>query len=144
MSATPGGYRVPAMRASDADRDAVVTALSENYQAGRLTTEELEDRTGRALSARTLGELEELTVDLPGPPSTQPTPQPPRPVAARSSWLARRASVPIVAIVAAVLMAAFAVGLDHHHGWLAILIPALVIARVRGLRRRAFRSSRRD
>lgn len=35
------------MKASDADRDAVVAALSEHFQAGWLTSEELEERTGR-------------------------------------------------------------------------------------------------
>jgi len=143
MSATPGGNRVPAMRASDADRDAVVTALSENYQAGRLTTEELEDRTGRALAARTLGELDELTVDLPGLRGAQPAPQGPQPVPTRSGWLAWRVPVPMVAIAAAVLVAAFAVGVgvgSHHHGWLALLVPALVIARLRGRRRGSSRS----
>src|SRR5205823_12080969 len=35
------------LRVSDADRDRAIAELSEHYQAGRLTTEELEDRTGR-------------------------------------------------------------------------------------------------
>lgn len=60
------------MRASDADRDAVLSDLSANFQAGRLTPEELEDRTGRALAARTWGELKDLLRDL---PSTLPGPQ---------------------------------------------------------------------
>ena len=53
------------MRASDADRDAVVSDLSEHFQAGRLTATELDERTGRALTARTWGELTELAADLP-------------------------------------------------------------------------------
>src|SRR5947207_8314713 len=57
--------RPAAMRASDADRDAVVSDLSEHFQAGRLTAAELDERTGRALSARTWGELIELAGDLP-------------------------------------------------------------------------------
>jgi hypothetical protein len=36
-----------------------------HYQAGRLTTEELEDRTGRALQARTTADLAALFTDLP-------------------------------------------------------------------------------
>src|ERR1044072_7484528 len=47
-------YRPAAMRASDADRDAVVSDLSEHFQAGRLTAAELDERTGLALAARTL------------------------------------------------------------------------------------------
>src|SRR5436309_14318478 len=59
-------YRLAAMRASDADRDAVVSDLSEHFQAGRLTTAEFDERTGRVLTARTWGEPTELAVDLPG------------------------------------------------------------------------------
>ena len=66
MNAVQDRYRPPQIRASDADRDAVVAALSEHFQAGRLTTEELEERTGQALTARTVGELDALTADLPG------------------------------------------------------------------------------
>ena len=53
------------MRASDADRERVVDMLSDHGAAGRLDPEELEERTGTALSARTMGELEVLTADLP-------------------------------------------------------------------------------
>ena len=58
-------YRPAATRASDADRDALVSDLSEHFQAGRLTAAELDERTGRALTARTWGELGELAADLP-------------------------------------------------------------------------------
>jgi hypothetical protein len=60
MNAAQDRYRLPQMKASDADRDAVVAALSEHFQTGRLTREELDERTGRALTARTLDELDEL------------------------------------------------------------------------------------
>src|SRR6201999_2820571 len=53
------------MRVSDADRDLVVTELSEHFQTGRLTQDEFEDRSGRALRARTGAELDELFTDLP-------------------------------------------------------------------------------
>ena len=65
MNAAQDQYRLPQMRASDADRDGVVAALSEHFQTGRLTSEELEERTGRALTACTLDELDQLTADLP-------------------------------------------------------------------------------
>ena len=48
------------LRVSDADRDRAIAELSEHYQAGRLTTEELEERTGRALQARTTADLAAL------------------------------------------------------------------------------------
>ena len=64
MNAMTGNYPPAAMRASDADRDAVVSDLSEHFQVGRLTAGEFDERTGRALAARTWGELRELLADL--------------------------------------------------------------------------------
>ena len=52
------------LRASDADRDRVLAMLAEAMSDGRLTAEEHADRVQRAFSARTLGELAELTADL--------------------------------------------------------------------------------
>jgi hypothetical protein len=53
------------LRASDADRDRVAVSLRDHAVAGRLTTEELDARAGRALAARTRGELDALLADLP-------------------------------------------------------------------------------
>jgi hypothetical protein len=53
------------LRASDADRERVAVSLRDHAVAGRLTTEELDARTGRAFAARTLGELDALLGDLP-------------------------------------------------------------------------------
>ena len=53
------------IRVSDAERDAVLHALGEHAAVGRLTLDELEERSGRALAARTRGELATLTSDLP-------------------------------------------------------------------------------
>ena len=53
------------IRASDADRERVARSLRGHAVAGRLTLEELDERTGRALGARTLGELDALLSDLP-------------------------------------------------------------------------------
>jgi hypothetical protein len=55
-----------ALRASDADRDAVAERLREAATEGRLRTEELERRMESALAARTYGELDALVADLPG------------------------------------------------------------------------------
>jgi hypothetical protein len=57
----------PHLRAADADRAAVATALGQHMSAGRLTVEEYDERLARAYSAKTYGELSELTADLPGP-----------------------------------------------------------------------------
>ena len=59
------------LRASDADRDRVLALLAEAASDGRLTMTEHAERVQRACSARTLGELAELTADL-ATPSAQP------------------------------------------------------------------------
>lgn len=108
MNAAQDRYRLPQMRASDADRDGVVAALSEHFQTGRLTREELEERTGRALTARTLDELDELTADLPAirPAGPAPVVRP------------RGLGYPLLAPVAAALAALLVLGVgDGHHGW---------------------------
>jgi hypothetical protein len=53
------------IRASDADRDGVVTILRDAYAEGRLTLDEFDERTTATYAARTWGELQDLTVDLP-------------------------------------------------------------------------------
>jgi hypothetical protein len=55
----------PSVRASDADRERVARILRDHAIAGRLTTEDLDKRSGRAFAARTLGELDALLADLP-------------------------------------------------------------------------------
>jgi hypothetical protein len=55
----------PRIRASDADRDRVATLLREHHAAGRLTAEEFHERMDAALTAKTLGELDDLLADLP-------------------------------------------------------------------------------
>src|SRR6478735_3977342 len=109
-------YRPAATRASDADRDAVVSDLSEHFQAGRLTAAELDERTGRALTARTWGELAELAADLPAP---RPAAPPARHTAPATAALAG------LAIAAVILVHAV------HGGWglIWLLWPALLIAR---------------
>jgi Domain of unknown function (DUF1707) len=57
-----------AIRASDADRESVVSILRDAYTAGRLSLEEFDGRTTAALSGRTWGVLTELTRDLPEDP----------------------------------------------------------------------------
>jgi hypothetical protein len=52
------------LRASDADRDRVLTLLAEAASDGRLTMAEHAERVQQACAARTLGELAGLTRDL--------------------------------------------------------------------------------
>jgi hypothetical protein len=53
------------IRASDIDREAVVTTLREAYTAGRLTLDEFDERMTAAYASKTWGDLRALTVDLP-------------------------------------------------------------------------------
>ena len=54
--------------AADADRDAAVHVLADALSAGRLTSAEFDDRTSRALTARTYGELDDALRGLGGLP----------------------------------------------------------------------------
>lgn len=53
------------LRAADADRDAVAEALREQHLAGRLETDELQERIERCYTAKTYAELDALLLDLP-------------------------------------------------------------------------------
>jgi Domain of unknown function (DUF1707) len=53
------------LRVSDAERDAVLRTLGDHAAVGRLTLDELEERSGHALAAKTRGDLATLTSDLP-------------------------------------------------------------------------------
>jgi len=53
------------LRVSDAERDETLRILGEHASVGRLTLDELEERSGRALAAKTRGDLATLTGDLP-------------------------------------------------------------------------------
>ena len=56
----------PKIRASDADRDRTAALLREHLAAGRLTSEEFNERLDKAYAAKTMGELDQLLADLPG------------------------------------------------------------------------------
>jgi hypothetical protein len=70
MSQEPPAGREPApmppvVRASDADREAVVTRLQTAVGEGRIDLDEFSERADAAYRATTLSELEPLVVDLP-------------------------------------------------------------------------------
>src|SRR3954453_23921280 len=56
-----------ALRASDEDRERTVDLLRAHQAAGRLTVDELEERSAPALAAVHVEDLAALTADLPGP-----------------------------------------------------------------------------
>jgi hypothetical protein len=55
------------IRISNEERDEAVSTLGEHMSTGRLELAEYEERCGRAVAARTRGELEALFTDLPAP-----------------------------------------------------------------------------
>ena len=112
MNAAQDRYRLPQMKASDADRDAVVAALSKHFQTGRLAREELDERAGRALTARTLDELDELTADLPAIRPAGPAP------VVRPRGVGYPLLAPVAAALAALAIAALVLGVgDGRQGW---------------------------
>lgn len=68
------------MRASDTDRERVAQQLHNALSEGRITVDELEQRLDTVYAAKTLGELEPVTTDLPAEPypSSQAQPAPRR------------------------------------------------------------------
>lgn len=66
MSTLTNRFPSGELRASDAERDLAIAELSEHFQTGRLTKDEFDERSARALQARTGRELSELFADLPG------------------------------------------------------------------------------
>jgi Domain of unknown function (DUF1707) len=132
MNATLGNYPPAEMKASDADRDAVLSELSEHFQAGRLTNAEFDERAGQALAARTWGELKDLLRDLPtagpGPQSLAATPSATTPE--RSSGRTVRLPVALLACIA--IAVTLSAGVAHGRwgfGW--ILLAVLFVMRRR-------------
>jgi hypothetical protein len=63
------------LRASHADREHVIDTLKTAFADGRLDMDELADRVGQALAARTYVELATVTADIPAEPPQAPRPR---------------------------------------------------------------------
>lgn len=61
----------PDMRASDGDREKIVSRLRDAHIEGRLSADEFDDRLNAAYGAQTYGELEPLIRDIPVIRATQ-------------------------------------------------------------------------
>lgn len=121
------------LRVSDADRERAVAELSEHFQTGRLSQEEFEDRSGRALQARTESDLSELFTDLPqGTRSAAGGP----PAATNSGGVRRVKRIPVARLAIVCVILAIIAGnvvdnvfnFGHTHtvsfSW---LVPVLII-----------------
>jgi hypothetical protein len=145
MSTATKGHPSGSLRVSDADRDRAIAELSEHYQAGRLSTEEFEDRTGRALQARTTADLAALFTDLPRreAPMTGATATSAAntaPASPAKSWPARVPVAPVT-ILAVVAVLALLGGHLFHIAWVPVV--AIIVVRVlAGGRRREARDDR--
>lgn len=109
--------RDPQLRASDGDRDAVAESLRAQHAEGRLDIEDLQNRIDRCYDAKTLGELDQLLVDLPRESSAQ----------TRPGWLLGQPRVHLLWLAPVIVMlAAISAVTGAHLIWLAI--PAVFIA----------------
>ena len=122
--------RDPNLRVSDAERQEIADLLSEHYSAGRLDAAEFDERLGRAMAAKTRGELDALLYDLPPLPS-QIVPPPTRAPRRRGGGTVALAALTTV-VVASFATSGMAPG--RHGLWLAVL-ALLVVARLHGRRR---------
>jgi hypothetical protein len=154
MNAETRGFPRDDIRVSDAERDLAIGELSEHFQAGRLTQDEFDDRSGRALQARTGGDLTGLFTDLPRQAAGVRQPGP-RPMSAGpladpfpGACYRRPPGGLLVgrAILAFIIAATIAGGLfgDHGHahgiGWVVpVVILAFVFLRLTRLARLARR-----
>jgi hypothetical protein len=127
MDTVTKDHQGSSLRLSDADRDRAAAELSEHFQAGRLAADELDDRVGRALQARTVADLAPLFADLPGerPAAIGPGSRQASPAPSRS---ARVPALPI-AIIVVIALGGFLSG----HPALIVLVPVLVLLIVRRL-----------
>jgi len=143
MDNQTGSYPRAEIRVSDAERDQAAAELGEHFQAGRLTQEEFDERSGRALQARTGRELTALFTDLPRPAAPDPWAGPAygpaygqmaRPVGRGAGPL------PVVRFVLAVVIVAIIAGNVFGHtldaGWLVpVIVLGFVLLRLGRIRR---------
>jgi hypothetical protein len=92
------------LRISDADREAAVDLLAEQYAVGRLTKAEFDERSDAAWSARTEGDLAPVFVDLPVRSPISGTARPGREPARVTGRPSRRWPVPLPPVMFALII----------------------------------------
>jgi hypothetical protein len=81
VSVDPSARPVPALRASDADREAVAERLRVASVDGRIEADELEERLSAVYAARWVADLDRLVADVSPPPPPAPMAPPYMPYA---------------------------------------------------------------
>ena len=116
------------LRASDADREHVVSLLHKAATEGRIASEELEQRVAHALKAQTYGELEQTVSDLPGGRAPRPRRQQPVRRSAggwalatvRANPMLLLFAIPVLAVTFAMLLAATVL-------WAVLMVVVMVL-----------------
>jgi len=122
--------KVGSLRASDADREEIVSRLHKAATEGRIAPDELEQRVTAALTARTYSELDATVADLPRQPARPPR-GPRREVRRRSTagWALTLVKqyplllvlvLPVVAVTAAMILAATVM-------WAVLMVVVMVV-----------------
>jgi hypothetical protein len=120
VDSVTSGYPAGDLRVSDADRDRAISELSGHFQDGRLTIEEFEERSGRAVAARTAKELAVLFADLPQDQEAVTSPLTPGPPPGGAPAVRIGLAAPVLVGVLIGLALAFSHdGIRHHVGFAA-------------------------
>jgi Flp pilus assembly protein TadB len=119
--------KVGSLRASDADREQIVSRLHAAATEGRIAADELEQRVSAALTARTYGELDATVADLPSQLGQRPRRQSGRRSSAHWVLSAVRANpllllfaIPVLAVTAAMLLTIMIV-------WAVLMVLVMVL-----------------
>jgi hypothetical protein len=119
--------KVGSLRASDADREQIVSRLHKAATEGRIASEELEQRVSAALTARTYAELDATVADLPSQLGQRPRSAPVRRSAGgwalstvRANPLLLLFALPVLAVTAAMLLAVTVV-------WAVTMVAVMVL-----------------
>ena len=123
-------------RISDADREHVAERLREHFAAGRLSSEELDERITATFGAKTYADLRAVMADLPETAPVPPQPSWPSPPSAGRPAIAFRRGPRILPLVVIALLAA--VVLPGGAGWiffafLKVVLVIWLITRVAGI-----------
>ncbi|MGD0701973.1 MAG: DUF1707 domain-containing protein [Trebonia sp.] len=127
MDTDARGFPLGDLRVSDAERDRAVDELSQAYRAGRITSEEFDQRSTQAWGARTGRELTATLADLPldpGPVDAVAADT----VTSRADDIYLVPRVTVAASLAAICFASVAVtdASQPGVGWAGALTPATV------------------